>query len=172
MYSRADKGGRRRGGGCGVQHHGRVDSSVGAAISPRPLSGLVCATEAGATSPNLTYWLSPDRIYIQSRGWEGAEGGTNQSKIPRSRQYKQRKKERKEKRERKKKKKKEENREQTDRMWGGSVHPCQAKLSLTKMGGKGKRERELGFFMAAPLTHSHICSHTYTPVYLQWWSGE
>lgn len=63
----------------GVQHHGALDSSDGAAISPRPLSGLVCATEAGATSPNLTYWLSPDRIYIQSRGREGGteerEGG-------------------------------------------------------------------------------------------------
>lgn len=74
MHSRADRGGRRGGEGRGVQHHGTVDSSDGAAISPRPLSGLVCATEAGATSPNLTYWLSPDRIYIQSRGREGGEG--------------------------------------------------------------------------------------------------
>jgi len=35
--------GERGGGDCGVQHNGAVDSSVGAAISPRPLSGLVCA---------------------------------------------------------------------------------------------------------------------------------
>lgn len=41
---------------------------------------FVCATEIGATSPNLTYWLSPNRIYIQSRGEEGTEekeGRTN-----------------------------------------------------------------------------------------------
>lgn len=47
---------------------------------------FVCATEIGATSPNLTYWLSPDRICIQSgeggRGcWEDEkkewEGRTN-----------------------------------------------------------------------------------------------
>lgn len=34
---------------------------------------FVCATEIGATSPNLTYWLSPDRICIQSRGEEWTE---------------------------------------------------------------------------------------------------
>lgn len=70
-WSGAAGGARSRAGDSGVQHHGALDSSDGAAISPRPLSGLVCATEAGATSPNLTYWLSPDRIYIQSRGREG-----------------------------------------------------------------------------------------------------
>lgn len=89
MCSRAGKGGRNREERWGVQHHGRVDSSNGAAISPRPLSGLVCATKAGATSPNLTYWLSLDRIYIQSQGREGEEGGTNQSQMSRSRQHKQ-----------------------------------------------------------------------------------
>lgn len=48
---------------------------------------FVCATEIGATSPNLTYWLSPDRIYIQSRGGgrDRGEGGTDQSRISRSR---------------------------------------------------------------------------------------
>lgn len=41
---------------------------------------FVCATEIGATSPNLTYWLSPERICIQSGGgerkgqWRGRDG--------------------------------------------------------------------------------------------------
>lgn len=102
-----------------------MDSSDGAAISPRPLSGLVCATEVGATSPNLTYWLSPDRIYIQSQGREGGEEGVNQSQVSRSRQYRQ-----------------ENERTPTEWMWSGLVPPCQAKLSLTKTGEKAKREKE------------------------------
>lgn len=102
-----------------------MDSSDGAAISPRPLSGLVCATEVGATSPNLTYWLSPDRIYIQSQGREGGEEGVNQSQVSRSRQYRQ-----------------ENERTPTEWMWSGLVPPCQAKLSLTKTGEKAKRAKE------------------------------
>lgn len=102
-----------------------MDSSDGAAISPRPLSGLVCATEVGATSPNLTYWLSPDRIYLQSQGREGGEEGVNQSQVSRSRQYRQ-----------------ENERTPTEWMWSGLVPPCQAKLSLTKTGEKAKREKE------------------------------
>lgn len=55
---------------------------------------FVCATEIGATSPNLTYWLSPDRICIQSGeggregvlgGQEKGVGGTDQSQISCSR---------------------------------------------------------------------------------------
>lgn len=102
-----------------------MDSSDGAAISPRPLSGLVCTTEVGATSPNLTYWLSPDRIYIQSQGREGGEEGVNQSQVSRSRQYRQ-----------------ENERTPTEWMWSGLVPPCQAKLSLTKTGEKAKRAKE------------------------------
>lgn len=141
-----------------------MDSSDGAAISPRPLSGLVCATEVGATSPNLTYWLSPDRIYIQSQGREGGEEGVNQSQVSRSRQYRQ-----------------ENERTPTEWMWSGLVPPCQAKLSLTKTGEKAKRakerERERGGqrecerkraretgLMAAPL--SHLLTHTYVYLYL------
>lgn len=136
-----------------------MDSSDGAAISPRPLSGLVCATEVGATSPNLTYWLSPDRIYIQSQGREGGEEGVNQSQVSRSRQYRQ-----------------ENERTPTEWMWSGLVPPCQAKLSLTKTGEKAKRakERERGGGAervrekeserdgsygcpTLSLTHTHVC---------------
>lgn len=136
-----------------------MDSSDGAAISPRPLSGLVCATEVGATSPNLTYWLSPDRIYIQSQGREGGEEGVNQSQVSRSRQYRQ-----------------ENERTPTEWMWSGLVPPCQAKLSLTKTGEKAKRakerEREGGAERVREkeserdgsygcptlsLTHTHVC---------------
>lgn len=140
-----------------------MDSSDGAAISPRPLSGLVCATEVGATSPNLTYWLSPDRIYIQSQGREGGEEGMNQSQISRSRQYRQ-----------------ENERTPTEWMWSGLVPPCQAKLSLTKTGEKAKRakEREGGQrecerkraretgLMAAPLSHLLTQRHTRMCIYI------
>lgn len=141
-----------------------MDSSDGAAISPRPLSGLVCATEVGATSPNLTYWLSPDRIYIQSQGREGGEEGVNQSQVSRSRQYRQ-----------------ENERTPTEWMWSGLVPPCQAKLSLTKTGEKAKRakERERGggresarerererrvLWLPHSLTYSHtrMCIYIYT----------
>lgn len=143
-----------------------MDSSDGAAISPRPLSGLVCATEVGATSPNLTYWLSPDRIYIQSQGREGGEEGVNQSQVSRSRQYRQ-----------------ENERTPTEWMWSGLVPPCQAKLSLTKTGEKAKREkereregggqrecerkraRETGL-MAAPLSHLLTQRHTHVCVFI------
>lgn len=143
-----------------------MDSSDGAAISPRPLSGLVCATEVGATSPNLTYWLSPDRIYIQSQGREGGEEGVNQSQVSRSRQYRQ-----------------ENERTPTEWMWSGLVPPCQAKLSLTKTGEKAKRakERERGggresarerererrvLWLPRSLTYSHRDTHTYVYLYL------
>lgn len=143
-----------------------MDSSDGAAISPRPLSGLVCATEVGATSPNLTYWLSPDRIYIQSQGREGGEEGVNQSQVSRSRQYRQ-----------------ENERTPTEWMWSGLVPPCQAKLSLTKTGEKAKRakERERGggresarerererrvLWLPHSLTYSHRDTHTYVYLYL------
>lgn len=134
MHSRVNRAGRRRGSGCRVQHHGTVDSSDSAAISPRPLSGLVCATEVGATSPNLTS-LTPDRIYIQSRGREGGEGGMDQSEISRSRQYKQQ----------------NENR-QTHRLKDGM--PRETVLDKTRRKRK-ERGIELGFFMAAPHTHTH-----------------
>lgn len=144
-----------------------MDSSDGAAISPRPLSGLVCATEVGATSPNLTYWLSPDRIYIQSQGREGGEEGVNQSQLSRSRQYRQ-----------------ENERTPTEWMWSGLVPPCQAKLSLTKTGEKAKREkeRERGgggresarerererrvLWLPHSLTYSYRDTHTYVYLYL------
>lgn len=144
-----------------------MDSSDGAAISPRPLSGLVCATEVGATSPNLTYWLSPDRIYIQSQGREGGEEGVNQSQVSRSRQYRQ-----------------ENERTPTEWMWSGLVPPCQAKLSLTKTGEKAKREKEREregggresarerererrvLWLPHSLTYSHRDTHTYVYLYL------
>lgn len=146
-----------------------MDSSDGAAISPRPLSGLVCATEVGATSPNLTYWLSPDRIYIQSQGREGGEEGVNQSQVSRSRQYRQ-----------------ENERTPTEWMWSGLVPPCQAKLSLTKTGEKAKRAKEREregegggresarerererrvLWLPHSLTYSHRDTHTYVYLYL------
>lgn len=143
-----------------------MDSSDGAAISPRPLSGLVCATEVGATSPNLTYWLSPDRIYIQSQGREGGEEGVNQSQVSRSRQYRQ-----------------ENERTPTEWMWSGLVPPCQAKLSLTKTGEKAKRAKERErwggresarerererrvLWLPRSLTYSHRDTHTYVYLYL------
>lgn len=140
-----------------------MDSSDGAAISPRPLSGLVCATEVGATSPNLTYWLSPDRIYIQSQGREGGEEGMNQSQISRSRQYRQ-----------------ENERTPTEWMWSGLVPPFQAKLSLTKTGEKAKRAKERGgaervrekeserdgSYGCPTLSLTHTETHTYVYLYL------
>lgn len=137
-----------------------MDSSDGAAISPRPLSGLVCATEVGATSPNLTYWLSPDRIYIQSQGREGGEEGVNQSQVSRSRQYRQ-----------------ENERTPTEWMWSGLVPPCQAKLSLTKTGEKAKRAKERegggqrecerdGSYGCPALSLTHTETHTRMCIYI------
>ncbi|CAB1442326.1 unnamed protein product [Pleuronectes platessa] len=58
--------------GCGVQHHGAVDSS--AAISPRPLAGLVC--EEGARAPTSPTGSGPTGFtYNHTGGREGGAGG-------------------------------------------------------------------------------------------------
>lgn len=56
-----------------------VEAEEAGSSAPRQSGQLrsVCATEAGATSPNLTYRLSPDRIYMQSHGREGEDGWAN-----------------------------------------------------------------------------------------------
>lgn len=104
---------------------------------------FVCATEIGATSPNLTYWLSPDRIYIQSRGEEGTEekeGRTNHEYPV------------------------------ADEIWSGSIPCVRRNCPWPKERNKWReRDRELvrarvwvcvGFLYRCTLTQSHIKSDT------------
>lgn len=87
----------------------------------------------------------------------------NQSQISRSRQYRQ-----------------ENERTPTEWMWSGLVPPCQAKLSLTKMGEKAKRAKERGgaervrekeserdgSYGCPTLSLTHTETHTYVYLYL------
>lgn len=74
--------------GDGVQHHGAVDSSEGAAISPLGcLSGL-CVRHRDRShqpQPHLLAQSRPDLHTITGGGMDRGEGGTDQSQISRSR---------------------------------------------------------------------------------------
>lgn len=108
---------------------------------------FVCATEIGATSPNLTYWLSPDRIYIQSRG--GGEEGTEEKEGRTNREY-----------------------PVADEIWSGSIPCVRRNCPWPKEWNKWReRDRELvrarvcewvcvGVLYGCTLTQAHTKSDT------------